>query len=122
MGELESWLPDAVLRDAPAGMAILGTDMRFVWVNPALARMYGHDEADFAGHQIAEVWPAVEAARAESALQRVLGEERPATETFAVGAASDAAPGQRVFHWFPVHAPTHSAIFPSRSIGTARTS
>ena len=37
LGEFESWLPDAVLRDAPAGMAFLGTDLRFVWVNPALA-------------------------------------------------------------------------------------
>src|SRR6516165_10808070 len=105
LDEFESWLPDAVLRDAPAGVAILGTDMRFVWVNPALARMYGRDEPDFAGQPIAGMWPAVDAARAEAALQRVLGEERPATETFAVGAASDAAPGQRVFHWFPVHAP-----------------
>ena len=106
----ESWLPDAVLRDAPAGMAFLGTDMRFVWVNPALARMYDRGEADFAGQPIAEMWPAVDAARAEAALQQVLGEERPATETFAVGAGSDAAPGQRVFHWFPVHGPDGALI------------
>jgi len=106
----ESWLPDAVLRDAPAGMAFLGTDMRFVWVNPALARMYDRGEADFAGQPIAEMWPAVDAARAEAALQQVLGEERPATETFAVGAGSNAAPGQRVFHWFPVHGPDGALI------------
>ena len=105
MDEFESWLPDAVLRDAPAGVAFLGTDMRFVWVNPALARMYGRDEPDFAGQPIAEMWPAVDAARAQAALQQVFGEDRPATETFAAGAAADAAPGQRVFHWFPVHGP-----------------
>jgi PAS domain S-box-containing protein len=105
LDEFESWLPDAVLRDAPAGVAFLGTDMRFVWVNPALARMYGRDEPDFAGQPIAEMWPAADAARAQAALQQVLGEDRPATETFAAGAAADAAPGQRVFHWFPVHAP-----------------
>jgi PAS domain S-box-containing protein len=47
----------------------------------------------------------VDAARAQAALQQVFGEDRPATETFAAGAAADAAPGQRVFHWFPVHGP-----------------
>src|SRR5215470_11887088 len=105
LDEFESWLPDAVLRDAPAGVAFLGTDMRFVWVNPALARMYGHDEPDFAGQPIAGMWPAVDATRAEAALQQVLGEDRPATETFAAGPAADDASGQRVFHWFPVHGP-----------------
>ena len=105
LDEFESWLPDAVLRDAPAGVAFLGTDMRFVWVNPALARMYGRDEPDFAGQPITQMWPAADAARAEAVLQRVLGEDRPATETFAAGAAADAAPGHRVFHWFPVHGP-----------------
>src|SRR5215469_908705 len=95
LDEFESWLPDAVLRDAPAGVAFLGTDKRFVWVNPALARMYGRDESDFAGRPIAEMWPAADAARAQAALQQVLGEDRPATETYA---AADAAPGQRVFH------------------------
>ena len=105
MDEFESWLPDAVLRDAPAGVAFLGTDMRFVWVNPALARMYGRDEPDFAGQPITQMWPAADAARAEAVLQQVLGEDRPATETFAAGAAADAAPGHRVFHWFPVHGP-----------------
>ncbi len=108
LGEFESWLPDAVLRDAPAGMAFLDTDLRFVWVNPALARMYDRPVSDFAGQPIAAVWPAVDAARGEAALQQVLAQGRPATETFETGAAgpparrSRAAPGQRTFHWFGV--------------------
>jgi PAS domain S-box-containing protein len=102
----ESWLPDAMLRDAPVGAAFLGTDKRFVWANPALARMYGYDEAGFAGQPVAAVWPAVDAARAETALRRVLGEDLPATET---SAASDAGPG-RVLHWFPVHGPDGALI------------
>ena len=105
LDDFKSWVPDAVLRDAPTGVAFVGADMRFVWVNPALARMYGHDEADFAGQPIAGMWPAVEAARAEAALQQVLGADRPATEMFTVGAAAEGTPGQRVFHWFPVHGP-----------------
>jgi PAS domain S-box-containing protein len=115
LGEFESWLPDAVLRDAPAGMAFIDTDLRFVWVNPALARMYDRPVDDFAGQPIAAVWPAVDAARAEAALEQVLGQGRPATETFEAGgaapagaAATGALPGpqsppvQRTFHWFGV--------------------
>jgi PAS domain S-box-containing protein len=100
LDEFGSWLSDAVLRDAPVGTAFVCTDMRFVWVNPALAQMYGKDEPEFAGRPIAEVWPAVDAARAEAALQQVFGEDRPATETFA---GADAVGGPRAFHWFPVH-------------------
>ena len=105
LDDFGSWLPDAVLRASPAGVAFLGTDMRFIWVNAALARMYGRAEADFAGKAIAEVWPAVDTARAEAALQRVLGDDCPATETFAGGTAAESMPGPRAFHWFPVHGP-----------------
>ncbi len=105
LGEFESWLPDAVLRDAPAGMAFLDTDLRFVWVNPALARMYDRQVSDFTGQPIAAVWPAVDAARGEAAVRQVLEQGRPAIETFETGAAGAAvtgAPGQRTFHWFGV--------------------
>jgi PAS domain S-box-containing protein len=105
LGEFESWLPDAVLRDAPAGMAFLDTGLRFVWVNPALARMYDRQVSDFTGQPIAAVWPAVDAARAEAAVQQVLQQGRPAIETFETGAGGTAvtgAPGQRTFHWFGV--------------------
>jgi PAS domain S-box-containing protein len=110
LGEFESWLPDAVLRDASAGMAFIDTGLRFVWVNPALARMYDRPASDFIGQPIAAVWPAVDAARGEAALQQVLTQDRPATETFETGAAGAVGPGaaavppgQRTFHWFGVH-------------------
>jgi PAS domain S-box-containing protein len=104
LGEFESWLPDAVLRDAPAGVAFFDTALRFVWVNPALARMYDRPVSDFTGQPIAAVWPAVDAAEGEAALQRVLAQGRPATETFETGAAvTGASPVQRTFHWFGVH-------------------
>ncbi|HEY0937928.1 MAG TPA: SpoIIE family protein phosphatase [Trebonia sp.] len=108
LGEFEPWLPDAVLRAASAGVAFLDTDLRFVWVNPALAQMYGRPEGDFPGQPVAAVWPAVDAARAEAALQQVFSAQgRPATETFETGAAPAAPPGgslpgQRTFHWFGV--------------------
>jgi PAS domain S-box-containing protein len=105
LGEFESWLPDAVLRDASAGMAFLDTDLRFVWVNPALGRMYDRPVSDFTGQPVAAVWPAVDAARGEAAVKQVLEHGRPATETFetgASGAAGTAVTGQRTFHWFGV--------------------
>lgn len=104
-----SWLPGAVLRDSPSGMAFFGADMRFVWVNPALARMYGREVSAFPGQAPAAVWPAVDAARAEAALSRVIGEDRPATEMFSSGAGDAAADGALrgpwVFNWYPVHGP-----------------
>jgi len=103
LGSSESGLPEAVLREAPAGMAALGADMRFVWGNAALARMYGRAEADFAGRPIAEVWPSADAPRAEAVLQKVLASGESATETFAAG--NGGAGGPCVFHWFPLHGP-----------------
>jgi PAS domain S-box-containing protein len=104
LDDFESWLPDAMLRDAPAGVAFLGTDMRFGWVNAALARLYGHDQAEFAGRPMAEVWPAKDSAKAEAALRQVLAEDRPATE------ASEDPSSNRVYHWFPVHGPDGAQI------------
>ena len=104
LDDFESWLPDAMLRDAPAGVAFLGTDMRFGWVNAALARLYGHDQAEFAGRPMAEVWPAKDSSKAEAALRRVLAEDRPATE------ASEDPSSNRVYHWFPVHGPDGAQI------------
>src|SRR5580693_7029725 len=117
MESSESWLPDAVLRDSPAGMAFFSADMRFVWVNPALARMYDRDVKAFPGQRPAVLWPAVDAARAAAALRRVLSDDQPATDTFPSGAGvspgadggasaeggTSGTSGPWVFHWYPVH-------------------
>ncbi|MGH3213250.1 MAG: SpoIIE family protein phosphatase [Trebonia sp.] len=104
LDDFESWLPDAMLRDAPTGVAFLGPDLRFGWVNAALARLYGHDQAEFPGRPMAEVWPAKDTAKAEAALRQVLAEDRPATE------ASEDPASNRVYHWFPVHGPDGAQI------------
>jgi len=113
LGDFEAWLPDAVLRDASAGMAFLDLQLRFAWVNPAFAGLYDRPAADFIGLSAAEVWPEVVAVRAEAAMRQVFAEGRQATETFAASAFGqhDSAPGEagpsaeRVFHWFGVHGP-----------------
>jgi PAS domain S-box-containing protein len=82
-----------------------------VWVNPALARMYDRQVSDFTGQPIAAVWPAVDAARGEAAVQQVLEQGRPAIETFEAGAGGTAvagAAGQRTFHWFGVRDADHA--------------
>jgi PAS domain S-box-containing protein len=104
LDEFESWLSAAVLRDTPAAMGVLDTDLRFVWVNSALAGMYRRSAADFAGRTVAEVWPEAEAVWAEATIDKVLAQRRPAMESFT---ANGGGPGveARVFHWFAVHGP-----------------
>jgi PAS domain S-box-containing protein len=87
--------PDSLLKHAPVGAAFLDSDMRFVWINDALAAMYGQHADQFPGKAPSEVWPSVIAARAESAITRVLSTGEHATETLA-------APEQATFDWFPV--------------------
>lgn len=105
LGEFESRLPDAMLRDASVGMAFLDTSLRFVWVNPVLASMYDRTPDDFAGQPAAAVWPPADAAMADAALQQLFTQGSPATETFGAGAAAPpgTASSQRTFHWFGVH-------------------
>jgi PAS domain S-box-containing protein len=99
----DSGLPDAVLRDSPAGVAFFGGDHRFAWVNPALAQMYGRAAEEFPGRTLAEALPPVDAAPAEAAMRRVLGDGVPSVEAIAVGSVpGGASAAARVFHWFPV--------------------
>jgi PAS domain S-box-containing protein len=111
LGTSDSGFPDAVLRDSPAGVGFLGSDHRFAWVNPALARMYGRVPQEFPGRTLAEVLPPAEAARAESAIARMLGDGEPAIETLAVGPVPAGGTAEsRVHHWFPVRDEAGCAI------------
>jgi len=94
-----------MLTDAPVGLALFGPDLRFRWVNAALARL-GEDAEDAgtvplspeipavpavqkppadpsACHGLlpSEAWPAPVASRAEAALRKVLAEDAPLTES-----------------------------------------
>jgi PAS domain S-box-containing protein len=79
----ESALVDMLMVEAPVGLALFGTDLRFRWVNAALTRLGGHAEADrasYAGLLPSEVWPTGIATRAEAALRLVLAEGVPLIE------------------------------------------
>jgi len=93
-------LVDMLTREAPVGLALFGRDLRFRWVNAALARMCGRPEADHVGKLPADLWPEDAAARAVVALRKVLGDGTPVQEpgypAAEAGASADAS-------WFPLH-------------------
>src|SRR6516162_7092730 len=92
-----------LMLEAPVGLALFGPDLRFRWVNAALARLEGTDPAGYAGQLPSEMWPEEFAARAEAALRKVLADDAPVLEPGypAADSASDAAAGYS--SWFPVH-------------------
>ncbi|MER5635401.1 SpoIIE family protein phosphatase [Kitasatospora sp. NPDC002227] len=64
-----------ILEGTPAGVGVLDTELRYRYVNPALARMNGVPAADHLGRAIAEVVPGIDAR--EDVLRAVLADGRP---------------------------------------------
>ena len=123
-------LVDMLMLEAPVGLALFGSDLRFRWVNAALTRLNEPAGADpsapsdphpdpsaWAGLRPSAVWPEHVATRAETALRKVLDEGMPLAERGypvmsppaggpASPAAAAAAPAEDVCgcaSWFPVH-------------------
>src|SRR5450432_1876546 len=76
----DSALLDTLLREAPIGFAFFGPDLRFRRINRALASLPGRGLGAHLGRTPAQVWPELLAARAESAVRRVLAEDQPLSE------------------------------------------
>ncbi len=88
----DSALVDMLMLEAPVGLALFGPDLRFRWVNAALARTLqpgGPAGADpsgpsglssYAGLLPSQAWPEQIATRAEAALRKVLGDGLPLME------------------------------------------
>jgi PAS domain S-box-containing protein len=76
----DSALVEILMHQAPVGLALLGSDLRFRRVNTALAQIVGIPAADHADKLPSEVWPAELATRAEVALRKVLADGSPVTE------------------------------------------
>ena len=68
---------DAFFTAAPAGLAILDRELRYVQLNETLALMNGRPVAEHLGHSVREVLPAI-AATLEPVLQRILDTGEPA--------------------------------------------
>ncbi|WP_133916711.1 SpoIIE family protein phosphatase [Streptomyces sp. NBC_00582] len=63
---------ESLFSQSPIGLATLGTDLRFLRVNDALARMNGVSAAEHLGKRLTEVVPGVNALALESTMQEVL--------------------------------------------------
>lgn len=63
-------LLDGLLAHAPIGMAVMDTDLRYVWFNDALVRISG--AAGRLGRTVSAVFPADRAAAGEAVMRRVL--------------------------------------------------
>ncbi|MFG1805256.1 SpoIIE family protein phosphatase [Streptomyces sp. NPDC049040] len=69
-----AWALSALLNGTTAGVAVLDADLRYVYVNPALARMNGLDAAAHIGRTVAEIVPGVDTGI--EILHRVLADGR----------------------------------------------
>ena len=79
-------LSTRTIAQAPVGLGVLDTDLRYVSVNPALAELNGLPAEAHLGHMPHELMPDAEAARAvEAALRAVLRTGEPVVERRVVG-------------------------------------
>lgn len=62
----------SLFTQSPIGLATLGTDLRFLRVNDALARMNGASPAEHLGKRLTEVVPGVNALALEATMRQVL--------------------------------------------------
>ncbi|MDF3292187.1 SpoIIE family protein phosphatase [Streptomyces silvisoli] len=92
---LDSEVLRQILEGTEAGIVVLDTDLRYVYVNPALARMNGVPAAEHTGRTIPDVLPALEAR--EDVLRQVLADGIP-RETTSSG-HTRAASGHERRYW-----------------------
>ena len=130
-GAPDAALVDMLMLEAPVGLALFGSDLRFRWVNAALTRLGGQGGADpsgpshpsapsgpshpsapldWIGRLPSEAWPEQVAARVEIALRKVLDEGVPSTERGypavcppAAGVPAGNEDVSGCASWFPVH-------------------
>jgi PAS domain S-box-containing protein len=101
---LDAALLTTLLNEASAGVAFLGSDLRFRRVNPVLARLDAKGEDEYAGRLPSQVWPADLGQVAESAARRALAAGEPVfVEDQCVAAGDEVRHWD--FSWFPSRGP-----------------
>jgi PAS domain S-box-containing protein len=107
----DSALVDSLMRQAPVGLAFFEPDLRFRWVNAALARLgpdsSPRDPEGWAGLLPAQAWPEEVATRAEAALRKVLADGQAIMEPGypVTGPGPDEAVVPGCAYWFAVRGP-----------------
>ncbi|AJC53787.1 MULTISPECIES: SpoIIE family protein phosphatase [Streptomyces] len=75
--EMSRAVLEKLLMQTPVGMAVVDTDLRFVWSNLALERFGGGRARDRIGRRLAEVQPGLDAEALEEQMRRVLESGEP---------------------------------------------
>ncbi|MFF8596288.1 SpoIIE family protein phosphatase [Streptomyces sp. NPDC015220] len=78
-------LSSRLVAQAPIGLAVLDTDLRYLAVNPALAEMHGVADADHIGRRFREILPSAPFSGAEAAMRQVLANGVPVVGQEVVG-------------------------------------
>ncbi|MEU2926762.1 SpoIIE family protein phosphatase [Streptomyces sp. NPDC007251] len=76
---------DGFLTRAPVGMAVMDTELRYVWVNDTLERFGGVPKAERYGRRLSELLPGLQAEALESLMRKVLATGVPVTDYEYVG-------------------------------------
>jgi PAS domain S-box-containing protein len=102
-GERRTALLEAAFAAAPAAVALLDREGRYVRVNAAYASLSGASPEAHAGKTPSEIWPSLSLAAHADAVRGVI-EGRKALEVILAGEPRDVAGGarRRVETWFPV--------------------
>ncbi len=83
--ETDLALSDRLVTQSPLGLAVLDTDLRYVRVNAALARMNGLPAKEHLGRHLAEVLPDVDVEAIDAAMRQVLRTGEPVLDRRTVG-------------------------------------
>ncbi|MFE9029518.1 SpoIIE family protein phosphatase [Streptomyces iakyrus] len=83
--EREVALSSQLVTQAPIGLSVLDTQLRYVAVNGALAAMHGVPEADHVGRHFREILPGAPFTTAENQMLEVLETGRPMVDEQVVG-------------------------------------
>ncbi|MER7397625.1 SpoIIE family protein phosphatase [Streptomyces sp. NPDC000151] len=78
-------LSEHLVSQAPVGVALLDTDLRYLLTNPALERINGIPAADHLGRRPHDILPLLDACTIESALRQVLRTGTPLIDQCVVG-------------------------------------
>ncbi|WP_042364814.1 SpoIIE family protein phosphatase [Streptacidiphilus neutrinimicus] len=81
-----------LVEQSPIGLAAVGTDLRYILVNPALERINGISAVHQLGHTVGEALPFLDAHGIESAMRTVLESGAPLLDQLTVG-RTPAKPG-----------------------------
>ncbi|GGW54783.1 hypothetical protein GCM10010503_34650 [Streptomyces lucensis JCM 4490] len=81
-------LSTRLVSQAPIGLAVLDTNLRYLAVNPALAAMHGVPEPDHLGQNMREILPGAPFLNAEAVMREVLASGVPVVDLQVVGRTS----------------------------------